>query len=252
MPPAHKRCIHKRRKDFLNNISPYVREGSTVIDIGGQTGDTMLPMAVAAGLGGKVLVFEMQPESFKLLQYNIGLNRHLDITAYNVAVSNKTETALYETGCGGCNGGLVGAKYTGAANTHVVKTVSLSEFLPANVQSAVSLVKIDTEGHDIVILQAIRHLLHKTRATVWMEWFHGFVSPDCNGPRSSAVCANTCTDASRALFAAVASVGYEAWISEKGVVVGRAVCNSDKWVPDLLLLPKGQDPRSPPTGHRGS
>ena len=62
-----------------SNVNFYKRlakPGAMVIDIGGHTGDTTVPMALAAGKNGLVLALEPNKYVYKILEKNASLNRN--------------------------------------------------------------------------------------------------------------------------------------------------------------------------------
>ena len=61
-----------------SNVNFYKRlakPGAMIIDIGGHTGDTTVPMALAAGKNGLVLALEPNKYVYKILEKNASLNR---------------------------------------------------------------------------------------------------------------------------------------------------------------------------------
>ena len=54
-----------------------LKEGDFCIDIGAQTGDTTLPMAVAAGVEGCALALEPNPYVYHVLEKNARANNHV-------------------------------------------------------------------------------------------------------------------------------------------------------------------------------
>lgn len=70
--------------------------GGVAIDIGAHTGDSTIPMAQLADL---TIAFDPSDTMFPILKANSLLNPHLNIKAYNLAVSNQTgkQMACYNT-----------------------------------------------------------------------------------------------------------------------------------------------------------
>ena len=52
----------------------FVREGSTVIDVGANIGDLTIPLSRMVGASGRVYAFESQPQTFNVLCANLALN----------------------------------------------------------------------------------------------------------------------------------------------------------------------------------
>ncbi len=72
----------------VNFFKQFIPKGSLAIDIGGNTGDTTVPMGLAAGKEGLVLGFDPNPHVFKVLDNNAGLNKDkTNIVALPFAIS---------------------------------------------------------------------------------------------------------------------------------------------------------------------
>lgn len=80
---------------LLKNIKP----GHTVMDIGANIGCFTVLMGYLAGREGKVIAYEANPETYKLLCDNVAMNYlKVQTTTYNKAIySKKTEVTLYQT-----------------------------------------------------------------------------------------------------------------------------------------------------------
>lgn len=166
-----------------------------IIDVGAHGGDTSVPLAVVAG-GGVVAAIEMGPP-INLLRVNKRINPTLNIDVFNVAVSDKEGTVAYKSDCNGCNGGIENSK----TMKHQVKSVVLVPFLSSTYSkdwlSSTCLLKLDTEGHDQVILSTLSNSTWRP-PFIWTEWFAGFRI----GGRDH------CSRRSKSLFATAASLGY--------------------------------------------
>lgn len=94
------------------NVSFYAglcRQGSFVIDIGAHTGDTTVPMALAAGKDGLVLALEPNPYVFKVLVENSKLNKtksNIDAFCFAATESDGRFEFNYSD-ASFCNGGFL-------------------------------------------------------------------------------------------------------------------------------------------------
>src|SRR5438270_7754267 len=162
---------NERRKDFsqasIDALRAWLKPGDVAIDIGAHTGDTALPMALAAGPTGAVFALEPNPYVFKVLVANAGLNKDKTrIIPLNFAATPEDGSFEFEySDPGFCNGG----RHEGISawqHTHFFKLPvtgkNLLNYLkrehPAEL-SRVRFIKIDTEGFDRQVAASIRELL---------------------------------------------------------------------------------------------
>lgn len=163
----------------VNFFKRFIPKGSLAIDIGGNTGDTTVPMALAAGKEGLVLGFDPNPHVFKVLEHNAGLNKDkTNIVALPFAISDEDGEFYYGSSeASYSNGGIT----TEANNQHgnftlpqKVKGVNLQQYLEKNYPSwlnKISFIKIDTEGYDKEIVKSIASLIIKYKPVIISECF---------------------------------------------------------------------------------
>ena len=162
--------------EVLNNISKIIKPNSTVIDIGAQTGN----MSVAYSLfADKVISFEPNPATYEVLEKNAELNPN--IIPFNYAISDEEGSLEFHYSDNGlCNGGY--AKRTefgvGVTNHSIpvdVLAVNLSKVLEEInlIEQNISLIKIDTEGHDKDILRTIVKVIDKHKPVIITEAYTG-------------------------------------------------------------------------------
>lgn len=178
----------------------FITRGSLAIDIGTNTGDTTVPMALAAGKEGLVLGFDPNPHVFKILEINASLNKDkTNIVAFPFAITEYDGEFFYnssEASFG--NGGISSqpSQFHGAyALPQKIKGIRLEQFLEKNYSSwlpKISCIKIDTEGYDKEIIKSIHQLIEKYKPIIIAECFS-------NASRSER----------EDLFNSVASKGYD-------------------------------------------
>ncbi len=138
-------------------FSSIVKEGMTVVDVGANVGYYTLLAARLVGKSGTVFAFEPSPENFALLQRNVEANGYRNVICVPKAVSNRCGTAkltLYEASSGGHSL----SEFRGGSRFVEVETVSLDEYF-ANRREAISVLKMDTEGAEMTILDGMRNVL---------------------------------------------------------------------------------------------
>ena len=170
-------------EEILTNLSKIITKGSTVIDIGAQTGN----MAVAYSLfADKVIAFEPNPATFEVLEKNSKLNPV--IKPFNYAISDEEgPLEFHYSDYGFCNGGFATRTETGIGVTgHKVPIdvygVSLEKFLQENdiETDKISLIKIDAEGHDKDILKTLTNIISKHKPVLITEIYNGLKPNEIN------------------------------------------------------------------------
>ena len=168
--------INHKTVDFFR---PFIPKGSLAIDIGAHTGDTTVPMALAAGKEGLVIGFDPNPHVFKILEVNAGLNRDkTHIIALPFAITEEEGDFFYnssEASFG--NGGISRqpSQYHGSyALPGKINGINLEQYLETHYNTwlpKLSCIKIDTEGYDKEIIKSIHRLIEKYKPVIIAECF---------------------------------------------------------------------------------
>lgn len=158
----------------------WIKPGDLAIDIGAFTGDTTVPMALAAGPDGLVLGLEPNPHVFKVLEQNAGLNQdRTNIVPLNFAATDRDGTFTFEySDASFCNGGFLAKMESGEAHKaqHKYKLdvtgKDLGRYLSQTYSDrlgSLALVKVDAEGYDKDIIRNLRPLLSRHHPVVITE-----------------------------------------------------------------------------------
>ena len=168
--------INQTTVDFFRQ---FITRGSLAIDIGANTGDTTVPMALAAGKEGLVIGFDPNPHVFKIFEVNAGLNKDkTNIVALPFAITENDGEFYYnssEASFG--NGGISRqpSQFHGAYTLpQKITGINLEQYLEKNYSSwlpKISCIKIDTEGYDKEIIKSIRQLIGKYKPVIIAECF---------------------------------------------------------------------------------
>lgn len=158
-------------QESVDALRAFLREGDVAIDIGAHTGDTTVPMALAAGRTGRVFALEPNPYVFKVLAANASLNRSkTDIVPLMfAAMPDDGEFEFEYSDSGYCNGGFhrgISRWRHGHFSKLRVAGRNLHAYLRAEAPNAVSRVryiKIDTEGFDRSVVHSLADLIASTR-----------------------------------------------------------------------------------------
>jgi FkbM family methyltransferase len=174
------------RQADVDGLRHFIRPGDFAIDIGAHTGDTTVPMALAAGKEGCVLALEPNPYVFKVLERNAGLNpdkAHIEPRCF-AATEEEGVFVFHYSDASFCNGGfrsqqkwkLFRRKYpltVQGKRLLEVLTKEFSAWLPR-----LAYLKVDAEGYDRTILASLLPLLRQYRPTIRTEVFRKLVAAE--------------------------------------------------------------------------
>lgn len=194
--------LHSEAACFQSLLKP----GMTVIDIGANLGLYSLVAAKAVGPEGKVFGFEPVPAIMKRFRENIALNQLPNITAVACAVGERIGSAsFYLNEIKSENSGLGSLVRPIGDRMITVETITLDEFKIQNNIQKISMVKIDVEGAEHLVLDGMKGILHDDRPTLLVE--HNDAALSRAG--SSA----------KALFDRIVSMNYSAFLLKDGKMV---------------------------------
>jgi len=144
-------------------MEKHLRPGDSVIDIGANVGAHSMLAAHIVGKSGRVFAIEASPTIFKKLNYNIKKSGFSQITAINIAVTDKRGPVTVYLHAGHNLGGtsLIREQLDGPeqATEMNVEGRPLPEIIPPEVIRTARLIKIDVEGAEWALLQGMRNFL---------------------------------------------------------------------------------------------
>jgi FkbM family methyltransferase len=168
----------------------YITEGSLAIDIGANIGDLTVAMAIAAGRNGRVLAFDPNPHVFRVLEENAKLNvGKANIIPLQFAAAEE-ETAFYyaSSEASMSNGGLIqdlnDNRHGKFKLKEPIRGVNLGDYLLTHYGEwlpKLSMIKIDTEGLDYIVLKTLTPILEKYHPVIISEIFHDIPVETRNG-----------------------------------------------------------------------
>jgi len=165
------------RQDTVDELRKFVRPGDVAIDIGAHTGDSTIPIALAAGASGTVLALEPNPYVFRVLEQNAALNQgkaHIVPLMFAATEASHDFTFQYSD-AGFCNGGLhpgISRWRHGHAFDLTVRGENLEAYLDRSLPALVPrirFIKVDTEGYDAQVLQSLRALIVRQKPFIKAE-----------------------------------------------------------------------------------
>ncbi len=161
-------------------IAKYAVPGSVMIDVGAHIGTHTLTMAYCVGVEGRVVAFEPQPKIFRELFHNIRINMFHNVSCIWAAVGtesgrmeispirqgNEGATPLVRTGI---SAGCWSSEVIGGTGMYVdVRSID------SLCLDRVSLIKIDVEGMENMVLEGARETIRKYKPVIILEIMGGW------------------------------------------------------------------------------
>ena len=165
------------RQQTVDELRKFIRPGDVAIDIGAHTGDTTIPMALAAGASGTVLALEPNPYVFRVLEQNAALNQgkaHI-VPLMFAATDEPGDFSFQYSDAGFCNGGLhpgISRWAHGHAFDLAVRGENLQAYLSRHFPALVPRIrflKTDTEGYDYQVIASLQDLIARQKPFIKAE-----------------------------------------------------------------------------------
>ena len=155
-------------------IASLADEGSTVVDVGANIGFFSLLAARSVGAAGKVLAFEPVAATCAQLRANLELNAAGNVAVHELALSDRDgRVAIYEGH--GRNRGLSSMRPIEEASALRAVPAAALDSLDAG-DARISLIKIDVEGAEQLVLEGMLRTLEKHRPHLIVEITHRFLA----------------------------------------------------------------------------
>ncbi|AHM61381.1 FkbM family methyltransferase [Flammeovirgaceae bacterium 311] len=164
-------------RQMVEQHKQFIQEGDFCIDIGAHTGDTTLPMALAAGTTGLTLALEPNPYVFPVLEKNVRLNRDKTniVPLLAAAAQADGEMEFEYSDAGFCNGGRH-ENISVLTHGHVFKLSVWGIDIARELQQdfapwlpKLRFIKTDAEGYDLYILQTLKDIISTYRPYIKSE-----------------------------------------------------------------------------------
>ncbi|MTI03677.1 FkbM family methyltransferase [Roseibium sp. RKSG952] len=140
-------------------LDEYLSPDGDYLDIGAWIGPTVL---YGARKSRHVWCFEPDPTAFRHLAWNLDLNNIDNVSAFGVALSDKFGVARMASVRGEPGDSTSSLLHDGAHGSDAL-TIAWDQFETANDLSKVSLVKMDIEGAEFLVLPTLLEWLKKQR-----------------------------------------------------------------------------------------
>jgi FkbM family methyltransferase len=148
-------------------VKALLQPGDTFVDVGANVGYFTLLGSRTVGPTGHVYAFEPVPATRSDLATNLRLNDATNVTVFEHALSNSPGQATFSVGPVDHRGTSSLRSLTNSTEQITVATARLDDLL--SVQGKVSLIKIDVEGAELLVLEGMTTCLGRDRPDLIIE-----------------------------------------------------------------------------------
>ena len=148
-------------KGTLDIIGKILIKGDVFIDVGANIGLMSIYAGIKVGETGKVFAFEPNPNTRKILEENIVLNKIQNIKVEGVALSNETKKSKIYDRWDVNRGGASLIKPENPSEEYDIEEIPFSDYF--NTDQPIKLVKIDVEGYELEVLMGAQKYISKAK-----------------------------------------------------------------------------------------
>lgn len=155
-------------------LAQVLRPSMCFVDVGANEGMYTVFAARRVGPTGKVLALEPSSREFRRLTANLDLNRLTNVTALQLAASDRPGSGMLRVAGFGHEGLNTLGEFVGAIEESAierVKLTTLDDLVEAEGLDHIDALKIDAEGGEFAILQGARRILAVHRPIILLELF---------------------------------------------------------------------------------
>lgn len=156
------------QRSDLAALRSLTRPGDLILDVGAHIGTFAIPLAAAVGPTGRVVAFEADPANAELLVENVASNDLVDsVTVLNVAVGGAGR--FVAAGRIEGNTGATSMTPAHAGDIGTIVGLPLDAWWDEQGRPPVAVLKVDTEGMELDVLESGPELLDACRPVLQIE-----------------------------------------------------------------------------------
>lgn len=158
--------------DVWAAISSGLSEGAVFFDVGAHIGYDSLKAAGRVGEKGRVVAFEPNPNTLRLLRANIEASGARNITVEPIACTDAEQTlTLFDSTPGGNSGSSSLSQANAGAQTrsYVVKGRPIDDVVSELGLARVDVLKADVEGAELIVLRGAAQTLRRFHPVLILE-----------------------------------------------------------------------------------
>ncbi len=163
-------CIYYGLKtEPRENLYSLVVDGTTIIDVGTNIGETLLNFCLRNPRGMN-LGFEPVPFLFDRASYNLKLNNIQNVNLQNCALSDEEKVLVFNMTAENNSGGIYLSDFENEMDeTRTVNSCRLDHFVSGKDLLPISLIKIDVEGYEYSVLKGAEKTLEEFQPVLFVE-----------------------------------------------------------------------------------
>ncbi|MDQ6665785.1 MAG: FkbM family methyltransferase [Acidobacteriota bacterium] len=156
-------------------LAPALSEGSVFLDVGAHIGYFSMKASPRAGKTGKVLAFEPNPETLKLLRDNVRVNNAANVVVLPVACTSRESqltfwaSASFNTGMSSLSRENADITYKEPPRPYQVRGRRIDDIIREMNLERVDAIKIDVEGAEVEVLRGTRETLRRFHPKLVVE-----------------------------------------------------------------------------------
>ena len=161
-------------RDSSVNILNYLKDATTILDIGANMGHTALEInkdRLSRIKNFSITCFEPYPENFSMLQHNLTLNSTAHIQVENLGLGAEERLMKMYKDCDTNSGGnrIVYEPTKNTLDVEEVRVTSLDNYLNSKNINKVDFIKIDVEGYEYEVLKGGIETLKTMKPRLFIE-----------------------------------------------------------------------------------
>lgn len=165
-------------------LAKYLRPDATYVDIGAWIGPTVL---YASRRCRRVICFEPDPAAYRLLRWNLELNNASNVTALNLGVSDRSQMVRMASFGGSAGDSMTSMINPDANNGFEALVLDWNLITAICPLEDVSLVKLDIEGGEFVVVPALCDWLRENQVPLYLSTHAPFLPAEERKSRMQAL-----------------------------------------------------------------
>jgi len=161
--------------EVWNSAAPVLSEGSVFFDVGAHIGYFSMKGAARVGKTGRVVAFEPNPETLRLLRDNVAANHFENVIVEPIACTDREQTlTLYaapevNTGASSLSQDNASVSSVEAARPFTVRGRPIDDVVQELGLTRVDAMKIDVEGAEVIVLRGAVKTLNRFHPKLVIE-----------------------------------------------------------------------------------